>query len=54
MRVVLNGTDLGTVTFANNDHPAEVFAQSAAAVLHNGDNIVGVYFAQQSRGRKPG
>jgi hypothetical protein len=39
VRVVLNGTDLGTVTFANNDHPTEVFAVPAA-VLHNGDNIV--------------
>ena len=39
VRVVLNGTDLGTMTFANTDHATEAFAVSAAA-LHNGDNIV--------------
>lgn len=39
VRVVLNGTDLGTMTFVNTDHATEAFAVSAAALL-NGDNIV--------------
>jgi hypothetical protein len=39
VRVVLNGTDLGTVSFANTDHETETFALPAAA-LHNGDNTV--------------
>ena len=39
VRVVLNGTDLGTLSFANTDHATGAFAVPAAA-LHNGDNIV--------------
>src|SRR4030095_1256196 len=39
VRVVLNGTELGTVSFANIDHATEAFAVPAAA-LHNGNNIV--------------
>jgi len=39
VRVVFNGTDLGTLSFANADHAKGVFAVPAAA-LHNGDNTV--------------
>ncbi|MGH9874076.1 MAG: C25 family cysteine peptidase [Pyrinomonadaceae bacterium] len=39
VRVVVNGTDLGTVSFANTEHATETFAVPAAA-LANGENIV--------------
>jgi hypothetical protein len=39
VRVVFNGTDLGTLDFANTDHATEVFTVPAAA-LHEGDNTV--------------
>jgi hypothetical protein len=39
VRVVLNGTDLGTVTFANTDHATEAFA-FPAGTLRNGANLV--------------
>src|SRR6185503_5950787 len=39
VRVVFNGMDLGTLSFANNDHATGAFAVPATA-LHNGDNTV--------------
>src|SRR4030095_5322861 len=39
VRVVLNGTDLGTVNFSNTDHATKTFAVPAG-VLHNRDNTV--------------
>jgi hypothetical protein len=39
VHVVFNGTDLGTIDFANTDHPARKFTVPAAT-LHEGDNAV--------------
>lgn len=39
VRVRFNGTDLGTINFANTEHPRQTFAVPAAA-LHDGDNTV--------------
>lgn len=39
VHVVFNGTDLGTLSFANMDHATGAFAV-ASACLHNGDNSV--------------
>jgi Peptidase family C25 len=39
VHVVFNGSDLGTINFANTDHPAGKFAVPAAA-LREGDNSV--------------
>jgi len=39
VHVLINGTDLGTVNFANLEHPNQTFAVPAAA-LHEGDNTV--------------
>jgi hypothetical protein len=39
VQVRLNGLDLGTVSFANTDHPRQQFAVAAGA-LHEGDNSV--------------
>jgi len=39
VRVVFNGTDLGTLSFANTDHATAALAVPAAA-LHDGDNTV--------------
>ena len=39
VQVLLNGTDLGTINFANLEHPNQTFAVPAGA-LHDGDNTV--------------
>ena len=39
VQVRLNGTDLGTINFANTDHPSQTFAVSAGA-MHDGNNSV--------------
>jgi hypothetical protein len=39
VQVLINGTDLGTINFANLEHPNQTFAVPAAA-LHDGDNPV--------------
>jgi len=39
VNVVFNGTHLGTVSFANADHPTVAFEVPASA-LHHGDNVV--------------
>lgn len=39
VHVVCNGADLGTIDFANTDHPSRKFTVPAA-VLHEGDNAV--------------
>ena len=39
VHVLFNGADLGTVNFANTDHPSQTFAVPPSA-LHDGDNTI--------------
>lgn len=39
VHLVMNGVDLGTIDFANTDHPSQKFT-IPASVLHEGDNAV--------------
>lgn len=39
VRVRINGTDLGTINFANTEHPNQTFSVPAAAI-HDGNNTV--------------